>query len=322
MDKEFKLDKKNKKILHYLDIDSRQSLSQLSKKVGLSKQVIDYRIKEMIKEGIISNFYTVINFSKLGYTHYKLYFKFQNVNSSNEEKIINYFISSKNCVWVASCRGMWDLTASILAKDINELGNILDEFMNKFSKFILEKNILITQISPVFTKNYLTEEKEKKEFVYTGENEKYELDKIEKEILSVLSTNARIPIIDLMEKTKLTRDVIDHRLKKLKENIISQFRVNINLNKIGYHLHKIILRLKSLSKEKEEEIRNFVKQNPNGVQFLKVLGNWDVELEFEVKTDEELHQILQEVRNKFSDIIRDYDTLAVYKEHKLNYFPF
>ncbi|MFA4960164.1 MAG: Lrp/AsnC family transcriptional regulator [Candidatus Pacearchaeota archaeon] len=320
---EFKLDKKNKKILHYLDIDSRQSLSQLAKRVGLSKQVIDYRIKEMLKEKVILNFYSVINFSKLGYTHYKLYFKFQNVNPINEEKIIHHWVSCKNSVWVALCRGIWDLAVSIISKDTNELGGIIDDFTNKFSKFILEKNILITQISPVFTKNYLIDEKEKKEFVYIKKNEKYELDEDEIKILSILSTNARISIIELMEKTGLSRDVISYRLKKLKEEeILSQFRVNIDLNNIGYRLYKIILRLKNLSSGKEEEIKSFVKGNLNGVQFLKVLGNWDIELEFEIQNEEELHKILQEIRSEFSDIIRDYHALSIHKEYKLNYFPF
>jgi len=317
------LDKKDKKILYHLDIDSRQTLSQLSKKVGLSKQVIDYRIKNLINKKIITQFYTVINISKLGYTHYKLYLKFQNINLEKEKEITNHWVKSKNSVWVASCRGRWDLSISILAKDINELGNIIANFTNKYSNFILEKNILITQTSPVFTKTYLAEQKEKKEFLYTGKIENYALDDINKNILSTLTINARISILDLMEKTKLSRDIINYRLKKLtKDNIISQYRILVDPNKTGYLLHKIILRLKNPSSEKEEEFKHFVKQHPNGIQFLKLLGNWDIELEFETKNEEQLHQILLEIRNKFSNVIRDYDTLLIHKEHKLNYFPF
>ena len=84
----------------------------------------------------------------------------------------------------------------------------------------------------------------------------------------------------------------------------------------------IILRLKNLSIKREGEFKDFVKQHPNGVQFLKLLGSWDIELEFEVKDEEQFQQILLEVRNKFSDVIRDYDTLLIYKEIKLDYFPF
>src|SRR3989344_2227411 len=109
-----KLDHKDKKILYELDLNSRATLNEIAKKVGLSKQVVDYHLKNLIKNNVIQQFYTVINFSKLGYTQYKLYLKFQNVNLGTEKEIINYWTQNKNSVWVASCRGRWDLATSIL----------------------------------------------------------------------------------------------------------------------------------------------------------------------------------------------------------------
>lgn len=318
-----KLDLKDQKILYELDLDSRATLNEIAKKVGLSKQVVDYRLKSLIKEKVISQFYTVINFSKLGYTQYKLYLKFQNVNIRKEEEIIDYWVKNKNSVWVASCRGKFDLAISLLAQDINELGEILNDFISKYGLFVLEKDILTTQISPVFTRNYLTEAKEKKKFVYSGKIEHYELDETDKKILTALAANARIPILEMMSKLHLTRDVISYRMKKLTgDKIISQYRVLINLNKINYQLHKIMLRLHSLTPEKEKQLITYVASHSHGTQYLKLVGSWDAELEFEVKDQEQLHQILLEIRNTFGDIIRDYETLLVSKEHKLDYFPF
>ena len=104
-----KLDLKDRRILYHLDIDSRATLNQLAKKAGLSKQVLAYRLKNLVKTGVIKQFYTTINFSKLGYTHYKLYLKFQNVSPEKEKEIVEYWVSRKNVAWVASCRGRWDL---------------------------------------------------------------------------------------------------------------------------------------------------------------------------------------------------------------------
>jgi len=58
------LDLKDRKILYYLDINSRQSNSDIAKKVGLSKEVVNYRIKRLEKEGIIKGYYTVLDFYK------------------------------------------------------------------------------------------------------------------------------------------------------------------------------------------------------------------------------------------------------------------
>jgi DNA-binding Lrp family transcriptional regulator len=317
-----KLDVKNKKILYALDSNCRATLNEIAKNVGLSKQVVDYRLKNLLRNGVIKQFYTVINFSKLGYTQYKLYVKFQNVNVQKEGEIVDYWIKNKNVAWVASCRGRWDLAVSILSKDINELGEILTEFNNQYGLFVLEKDVLTTRMSPVFTKAYLTEKKEKKKLVYGAEIDHYELDETEVKLLRILSTNARSTILELMHKLHLTRDVINYRLKKLtKDNIISQYRISINLDKINHKLYKIIMRLQSLTPDKEKQLITYVALHSHGVQYLKLVGSWDVELEFEVKDDEQLHEILQELRNKFSENIRDYDALLIHQEHKLNYFP-
>ena len=80
------LDLKDKKILHELDINARRTLSQLSKKVNLSRDVINYRINKLEKEGYIKGYQTIVNFSKLGYLtirfHLKsiLYYKDDNIN--------------------------------------------------------------------------------------------------------------------------------------------------------------------------------------------------------------------------------------------------
>ncbi|HLC80671.1 winged helix-turn-helix transcriptional regulator [Candidatus Woesearchaeota archaeon] len=49
-----KLDLKDKKILYELDLNSRATLNEISKKVGLSKQVVDYRVtKTRLLEAIV-----------------------------------------------------------------------------------------------------------------------------------------------------------------------------------------------------------------------------------------------------------------------------
>ena len=62
-----KLDLKDKKLLYELDMHARQPNSQLAKKVGLSKQAVQYRISRLQEKGIIKGFYPVINVPKLSY---------------------------------------------------------------------------------------------------------------------------------------------------------------------------------------------------------------------------------------------------------------
>jgi len=316
------LDTKDKKLLTALDENSRYTNSHLAKKIGLSKPAIEYRIKRLQKNDIIFKYYTVINVTKLGYSQYKIYFKFQNTSPQDEQKITDYWTKERGSVWVGQIRGRWDLAVSLLCKSNFEFGQTLSSFMNKFSKFILEKDVLLTEYSPIYQREYLEKAKQK-EFTYGIPEQVYKLDEIDTKILQTLSNNARIPIIELAEKTGLTRDIINYRLKKLTtEGIIDQYRCYLNLENININQYKIILRTKNFNKEAEEEIKDYIAKHKKATQFLKLIGSWDLEIEFETENEDELYEILNNIRNKFSDIIRDFDILRITKTFKLNYFPF
>ena len=70
-----KIDKKDLRILYELDKNARQPVSKIAKRVALSNEVTAYRIKRLEKIGLIKGYYTIIDYSLLGYTDYKVLFK-------------------------------------------------------------------------------------------------------------------------------------------------------------------------------------------------------------------------------------------------------
>ena len=90
MEQNYKSDTKDTKILAELDRNARQSNNQIGKKVGLSKEVVKYRVDKMIENKIIIRFHTVINYFKLGIVKFKLYLRFVNANKEKLEEIGNY----------------------------------------------------------------------------------------------------------------------------------------------------------------------------------------------------------------------------------------
>ena len=86
----YKLDKKDKQILYQLDLDSRQSYKQIGKKSKLSREVVQYRIKQLEKKGIIRGYQTLIDVSKLGYLNCRFFIKFQKDSPEEENLVIEY----------------------------------------------------------------------------------------------------------------------------------------------------------------------------------------------------------------------------------------
>ena len=85
-----KLDLKDKKILSLLSINSRIPLTQLSKKVALSRDAVNYRIKNYEKKGVIQGYRTMVDLGKFDYKANHLFIKLNNPPQEIEQKIGTY----------------------------------------------------------------------------------------------------------------------------------------------------------------------------------------------------------------------------------------
>lgn len=322
-----KLDLYDKNILYNLDINSRYTLGVLSKKTRLSKNAVNYRIKNLVKEGVVRQFYTIINVKKLGYSYFKVYFKLQNTTEKIEKEIVDYFTAKIPSLWVNSWDGRYDLMVGILAKNIDEFYTILNESVNKFRIYIQSYDIFIVIYAPHFKKEYLLE-KEKKEQIeieeFGGIPNVIKIDEIDKKILKTISTNARIQLIELANKTNSTIDIVRYRLKKLQETgIIQGFRILVDYSKLGYQLYKVLITTQNFDEKIEKEIISYCASQKNIIDIIiKGIGPWNVELQIDAKNNQEFHNIFKDFKNRFNEIIRNHETLLMVDEYKLDYYPF
>jgi len=317
-----KFDLKDRKILYELDRNCRQSNSQIAKKVGLSKQVVNYRINKLQKQNIIQKYVAQLNIPKLGFLIYRVMLQLQNVNPEKEQKIIKHIQNNPNVHWFVSCFGKWDLVFSFSSKTIMEFNKNLNNMLKPFELFIKDKKILLITDLYHFTRSYLINKKEKELSYFGGEPEKIKLDYIDFEIIKILSENARENIINIADKLKTTVDIIRYRIKKLVDSkIIQSFRAIINRELLGYQYWNILIKIKNLTDEKEKQLIFYLKEAPNIFFASKYMDDFGLGFEVEVKNIEELNKILMDFRYKFSDVIETYETVLFFKEHKVHYLP-
>jgi DNA-binding Lrp family transcriptional regulator len=150
-----------------------------------------------------------------------------------------------------------------------------------------------------------------------------QLDNISGKILGILAMHARMSIVDLAEHTGLSRDIISYRIKKMCEDkIIVQYRCSLNLPELGIRHYKLILRMTNFTNEAEKQIKAYISMHKKATQLLKIIGSYDLEIEYEVESEDELYSIITELRQEFASYIRDYDIIHIMSTRKLNLFPF
>jgi len=318
------LDAYDYKILYELDGNSRESASNIAKKVRLSKVSVNQRIKRLFERGVVKNFTTQVNYRLLGYNTSRIYYKLQNIPANKEEEFFNFLCSLKSVGYVARIDGAWDVFSVILYKSNEEFDLILNKINKKYGHFIKERNILTVLNIIYFGRRYLSKIKEEEvttPIIRKKPENPIEIDKIDHRILQNLSLNSRIQVTELMEKLNLSKDILHYRLKKLiKENAIQGFTINLNHEKFGNSFFKLLIKFNYNFDEKL--FISKISSSNNLFRIIRLLGNWDLELDFEVKDNREMRQIIKKIKEEVGPYIQNEDLLFVYQIDKLNFYPF
>src|SRR3989344_2235837 len=303
------LDNKDREILYQLDCNARQSNKKIAKSMKGSKSSVGYRINNLIDKKIITGFSADLDLAKFGYTLYKIYLQFQNINECTEKKIYDYLLKKTSGVWIVKCNGKYDAIFAFQAKDIIEFENTKNEIINKFSKYILNKQIVVNLRYYLYNRKWLIEDyKQTRIKVYGGLADKENFDGIDLIIMREITLNSRITILELAKKANISAPQVIYRIKKLIEKeVLVRFTTNIDLKKLGYEYCKALVYFQSYLPERKKEFIDYCSKHPNIIAIVDVIGPWDIELEFEVKNFEEYMNIMAEMRKKFPDIIRNFE---------------
>lgn len=315
------MDIRDKKILYELEINCRQSNTKIAKKLKISKDVVNYRIKRLEEQGIIDGYRTVIDTYKLGYFIFRAYLKLQDTNKEIENEIIAFIKKKKEVFWFGSYGGRFNLGFGFWSKSHREFYDFWVEFLSKYRKYIQNEQLSTFVELIHFKRAYLLDfERDETKMERIGSEERIKYDDIDFRILSILAVDARVPLLEISSKTNLTPMAVKHRIRNLEKNgTIQGYKVLINYAKYGYEYYKVDIYLEDMKKIKE--LQTFCHMHPNIIYIDRTIGGTDMEFDLEVRNLAHFIEIMEEVKEKFKGAIRNYEYSSVLEIFKLLYFP-
>ena len=318
-----KIDLKDKKILFELDKNSRISISDLARKVRLSKEVVFHRLNKLVENKIILKFHTVSASYRFGLVAYKVYLKLQDISVEEYNELQKYLLQKNDVFWIGNSKGKWDLMFGVWATNIEQFFKVHDEILEKYSKYIQEKELSIGRKTLQYNRRWIYSDNTHPQEFDFGENESMiNLDKDDKKILDMLVSNSRIKIVDIASQTKLSTDVVAYRIKKMeKEKIIRGYKCLFNAKELGYVTCKSFIFFKNITEEKKKTFLEYFKQIPQSVNAVITFAPWDAELMFEVDNFEHFYDIMEDIKEKFKEIIKYYESALITSEPKQSFMP-
>ena len=212
------------RILSELSENCRQPLSTLSSKIRLSRDRVKYRVKKLEDRGVITKYATSVNPYKFHHCLYKTYMRLEN-DKVRILQLRNFLEKHPRAYWVAESYGRWDLMLATFAKNPKEFHTIQDEILGKFSDIILSFGVYVLidvwYFSRVYLSGYSIDQ-----FFFGGSPELLEVNKLDFEILKLLSADARLSITEIAKQVDSSNATISYRINRLEElGVIAGYRV-------------------------------------------------------------------------------------------------
>ena len=317
-------DSKDRKILYELELDSRRSLDEIAKKAGLSKQTLHYRIQRLVDEGVIAGFITAIDAAKLGYVDHEVWMQLNELDEEKKKKgFIDFLIAHENVMRVASCEGKFDIAISVLAENLVRFNAIFRAMLGKFPGCVEDYHVSVSYGLADYPRTHLIGDgKDRKPALAGGEPKRPGLDHGDVKILSALSKNARVPMVELAESAGVSPNTVRQKITRLeREGVIQRYTIVLQHSKIGLRNYEVLASVQNLTEEDEKGIEGFCRMNAYVTSMHKTVGRWDLDIAFDAVDSAHFQEFLTGFRSRFSNVIREFEYVPILWVHKLDYLP-
>ena len=314
------LDKKDWRVLQEIVDNIRQPVSQIAKTTLLSRQSVEYRLKQLQEKGLLTGSRTVINVQKLGYRSYHVFLE---VHTPSEEKKILVLATKADFVnAIIIYSGKYNLEISIQARTEEEFL----EYYNRLCSNVRVRNdfiliILDTLVSQILPSRYfpqLGKKKTTEELPSKTSKDLLNTDATDLRILFALSQEALRSNISLAKELGVSKDTIQYRIRKLEEHrYIQGYRPVVNFAALGLTINTLLIKVNSLPQAAEFE--KHLRAHGAVLWAAKVLGYYNYLVYVVSKNIDEFHEVINGMKEQFDDVIKTYEILFAFEELKYNF---
>lgn len=306
-----------------LSENARRPYSQIGRKIRLSQQLVSYKVKSYMKSGLIKGFYPLVDYSKIGYLSFIVFFKINYANKEHFMDLISKISKNEAVIEVTECGGRYDIITVFSAKNPSSFNKAMKELIFDYSQSLKDYMILTGVVAHNFPRKYLLGIKNNvDDIIVGGDREPVHIDDTNKKILQELQENAAKPSLEISSKLMINPKTVISRIKSLEQlGVVKGYKPLLNIQVAGYRVNKIFLKLHNTSREREKSLLSSCRMHPNITDLIKLFGEWDVEITVETKTIKEFRDAYIMLREEFQDIIKDVESFPVFRTYKKQYIP-
>ncbi len=145
------------------------------------------------------------------------------------------------------------------------------------------------------------------------------LDDLDKQILYQLDLNSSLPFLTLGKILKVPNETVSFRVKRLVQmGYIKNFITTINVSKLNTFYYKFFYKFHKRTKQIDEEVVSYLKQNPAIAYLANLEGRYDLTFLVVAQGVTDLSSFLIPFKAKFGGYILEQEILTMTAVHRFN----
>jgi Lrp/AsnC family transcriptional regulator, leucine-responsive regulatory protein len=297
-----------KKLLHALFENCRQSNAEISKRTHLSKQAVGYHIQRLENQKVILGYTCGVDKTKLGFQRYVLFFQF--LEGADLQSTVSLLRKYPEFSTLIECLGKWDLYLTAWVKSVQHL----DVLLMKCTSLLPIKRTSVLQVVCSKMQLYEIMAPNMNRQIQKIRNEKstIKIDELDNQIIGALKNNAKEPLKNIANMIRLSLPATAKRINRLiKTGVISRLFAALNLSKYGYQEVQFLCNVSAKNYKNIDKIYQHLEHQKEVSYILKTIGEWNLCFSIYISSADDLRRFINSINKEFSGIINDYETLLI-----------
>lgn len=312
-------------ILFQLECDARRSYTDIGENLDLSQQTVSYAVRTMRERDVLRDVYPLFDYTKFGYNGYLVLFRVNTFSHARIQELKEMFMAHGMTAWVQRLAGGWDLLVFFLAPNASYFNKSFKDLVSQYPDQLRTYQIMTSVVIHDMGRDYLKDDsvsEDVENIIVGGDREIVDIRPEIKETCRLLQENPLASSVDRAEQLDVTpKTVIDRTTMLEEKRLIKGYRPRLGIPELDLQVSLLLINYNNQDVDKENDLRDYCIDHPNVTLLMKTFGDYDVMIRIETETRKAYRDVVNSIRERYEDIILDYDTLEVVDDLKKHYLP-
>ncbi len=309
-------------LLGELSLDGRVNLTRLAERLALSKQRLGYRLRGLLRRGLVTGFFAIPDIFRLGFDHFRVFVRIHHLTETRERELIDHLLTRPEVSWLTRLDGDFDLEFVIWAPGVSLFEAAYDDILGQFGEMFQEKYFSLATRIEFLPWRFLAPACESKPVVLESRGQSLPIDPIDRRLLAELSREGRLALSALAAHCRISPAAAASRMRDLRGNgAIAGFGTKIDHSRLGFTYRKVFLILSRPAGEGEQRLCAWLRTQPEVIFLVKTIGTYDLEVELMTRSPEDFSTFMRRLRTLFAADLLSHRSVIVVREYKYGQYP-